>query len=116
MLCATLPWPAAMPDAFHDCSATLAVACPLASNVRCGASPVHLHTLDSVSQQSGLQVWDISIRQCMFTLSGHTHLVSCVKWGGDGLIHTSSRDGSIMVWDAKVCSWVSVGMCISTCV
>lgn len=57
--------------------------------------------LVTASQDCTAKVWDISIRQCVFTLSGHTHLVSCVKWGGDGLIHTSSRDGSIMVWDAK---------------
>ena len=57
----------------------------------------------SASQDGTAKVWDTNTRRCVFTLSGHTRPVTCVKWGGDGFIHTSSRDGSIMVWDAKVC-------------
>ncbi|KAL3140994.1 hypothetical protein ABBQ32_005511 [Trebouxia sp. C0010 RCD-2024] len=55
----------------------------------------------SASQDGTAKVWDANTRRCVFTLSGHTRPVTCVKWGGDGFIHTSSRDGSIMVWDAK---------------
>ncbi len=57
----------------------------------------------TASQDGTAKVWDANTRHCLFTLSGHTRPVTCVKWGGDGFIHTSSRDGSIMVWDAKVC-------------
>ena len=56
----------------------------------------------SASQDGTAKVWDTNTRRCVFTLSGHTRPVTCVKWGGDGFIHTSSRDGNIMVWDAKV--------------
>lgn len=56
----------------------------------------------TASQDGTAKVWDANTRRCFFTLSGHTRPVTCVKWGGDGFIHTSSRDGSIMVWDAKV--------------
>ena len=56
----------------------------------------------SASQDGTARVWDANTRRCVFTLSGHTRPVTCVKWGGDGFIHTSSRDGNIMVWDAKV--------------
>jgi ribosome assembly protein 4 len=30
----------------------------------------------------------------------HTMVVTCVRWGGEGLIYSSSRDCSINVWDA----------------
>ncbi|DBB18332.1 TPA: hypothetical protein ACH3X3_003281 [Trebouxia sp. C0006] len=55
----------------------------------------------TASQDGTAKVWDANTRRCLFTLSGHTRPVTCVKWGGDGFIHTSSRDGTIMVWDAK---------------
>ena len=41
-------------------------------------------------------------------LSGHTHCVTCVKWGGEGLLYTASQDRTIKVWRAKDvshCSW-----------
>ena len=47
------------------------------------------------------QVWDATTRRCLFSMSSHTLAISCVKWGGDGLIYSSSRDCSINVWDAK---------------
>ena len=34
-------------------------------------------------------------------LSGHTHCVTCVKWGGEGLLYTASQDRTIKVWRAK---------------
>ena len=68
----------------------------------------------TASQDGTAKVWDANTRRCLFTLSGHTRPVTCVKWGGDGFIHTSSRDGSIMVWDAKVCViiWQSMLLCL----
>ena len=35
------------------------------------------------------------------TLSQHTGPVTCVKWGGDGLLYSASRDKTIRVWDSK---------------
>uniref|UniRef100_A0A667Y487 Notchless protein homolog 1 n=1 Tax=Myripristis murdjan TaxID=586833 RepID=A0A667Y487_9TELE len=34
-------------------------------------------------------------------LTGHTQSVTCVKWGGDGLLYTSSQDRTVKVWRAK---------------
>lgn len=33
-------------------------------------------------------------------MGSHTMVVTCVRWGGEGLIYSSSRDCSINVWDA----------------
>ena len=35
------------------------------------------------------------------TLSGHTQSVTCVKWGGEGLIFSASQDRTIKVWTAE---------------
>lgn len=37
----------------------------------------------------------------MFTLSGHTAAVTCIKWGGKNWIYSGSQDKSIRIWDAK---------------
>jgi ribosome assembly protein 4 len=33
-------------------------------------------------------------------MSSHTMIVTCVRWGGEGLIYSSSRDCCINVWSA----------------
>lgn len=35
---------------------------------------------------------------CIRSLSGHTQSVTCVKWGGKGLLYSSSQDRTIKVW------------------
>jgi len=35
----------------------------------------------------------------IFSLSGHTKAVTCVRWGGEGRIYSASRDRTIKVWD-----------------
>jgi len=35
------------------------------------------------------------------TFGSHTAPVMCVKWGGENLIYSASRDKTIKVWDAK---------------
>lgn len=40
-------------------------------------------------------------RRCEMTLSNQSKMISCVKWGGDGRILSSSRDRTISVWDSK---------------
>ena len=37
--------------------------------------------------------------QCETTISGHSDAVECVRWGGNGLLYTCSRDRTIKVWD-----------------
>jgi len=56
--------------------------------------------LASSSKDGTVKVWDVQTRRLLFSLSGHGDSVSCVKWGGDGLIYTASRDRSIHVYDA----------------
>eukprot|EP00672_Neobodo_designis_P028469 CAMPEP_0174853838 /NCGR_PEP_ID=MMETSP1114-20130205/29597_1 /TAXON_ID=312471 /ORGANISM="Neobodo designis, Strain CCAP 1951/1" /LENGTH=516 /DNA_ID=CAMNT_0016088505 /DNA_START=48 /DNA_END=1595 /DNA_ORIENTATION=- len=53
----------------------------------------------SASKDMSLRVWRLG-SGLEFTLSGHQACVTCVKWGGDGQIFSSSQDKSIMVWDA----------------
>ena len=38
--------------------------------------------------------------------AGHTGGVTCVRWGGEGLIYTSSRDRTIKIWSEK--KWTTV--------
>ena len=37
---------------------------------------------------------------CLLSMSNHQLMVTCVKWGGEGLIYSASRDCSISAWDA----------------
>lgn len=56
----------------------------------------------SGSKDASIRVWDAVTRQTLFSMSSHTLAVSCVKWGGDGLIYSGSKDCSINVRDSKV--------------
>ncbi|KAJ2741196.1 ribosome assembly [Coemansia sp. BCRC 34301] len=66
--------------------------------------PLHINPkanrLASSSKDGTVRVWDTSVRRCVFTLAGHTAAVTCVKWGGDGRIYTSSQDKTIKIWNA----------------
>ncbi|KAF5839472.1 putative Notchless [Dunaliella salina] len=55
----------------------------------------------SASKDKTITVWDVSTRRPQFTMSNHTMVVTSVKWGGEGLIYSASRDCSISAWDAK---------------
>eukprot|EP00898_Chlorokybus_atmophyticus_P007554 jgi/Chlat1/77/Chrsp1S03117 len=65
--------------------------------------PAHLmvpcRRLASASKDGGVRVWDAQSRRCTLSMSAHAMAVSCVKWGGDGLLYSSSRDTSIHVWE-----------------
>ncbi|KAL4205328.1 hypothetical protein AMTRI_Chr01g114070 [Amborella trichopoda] len=65
--------------------------------------PVHLQApcrrFVSSSKDGDARIWDIVSRKCVMCLSGHTLAVTCVKWGGDGLIYTGSQDCIIKVWE-----------------
>ncbi|KAI9146507.1 WD40-repeat-containing domain protein [Paraphysoderma sedebokerense] len=67
---------------------------PMHSNPDC-------NRLASSSKDGTVKVWDTKLRHAVFSLSQHTKSVTCVKWGGKGLIYTASRDCTIKVWDAK---------------
>ena len=54
--------------------------------------PAHLQApcrrFVSASKDGDARIWDITTRKCVISLTGHTNSVTCVKWGGDGLIYT----------------------------
>ncbi|KAJ1642400.1 ribosome assembly [Coemansia asiatica] len=66
--------------------------------------PLHINPkgnrLASSSKDGTVRVWDTTLRRCIFTLAGHTAAVTCVKWGGDGRIYTSSQDKTIKIWNS----------------
>ncbi|CAK9184213.1 unnamed protein product [Ilex paraguariensis] len=67
--------------------------------------PVHLQApcrrFVSSSKDGDARIWDISLRKCVISLTGHTLAVTCVKWGGDGVIYTGSQDCTIKVWETS---------------
>ena len=52
-------------------------------------------------QDGHVRVWDIVQKRMQFCLSGHTKGVTCVKWGGNGLLYTAAQDTTIKVWRAS---------------
>lgn len=49
-----------------------------------------------------LQVWDIQKGTCMFVLNGvngHRAAITSLQFLSDGLVATSSDDGTVKLWD-----------------
>lgn len=67
--------------------------------------PFHSHPecrrLASAGKDGTIRIWDTVLSKCLIILSSHTQSVTCVKWGGSGLIYSSSQDRSIRVWRAS---------------
>ncbi|XP_076245673.1 notchless protein homolog 1 isoform X1 [Calliopsis andreniformis] len=59
------------------------------------------HFIVSSSKDCDLRIWDVVRAQTVRILSGHTKSVTCVKWGGNGLIYSASQDRTIKVWRAE---------------
>ncbi|EPY19501.1 ribosome assembly protein 4 [Strigomonas culicis] len=73
---------------------------PLHKNIKCDR-------FVSASKDASLKVWHVKTG-IQFSLSGHQSCVTCVKWGGEDCIYSSSQDRTIIVWDAKNGSQKSV--------
>ncbi len=52
----------------------------------------------SSSKDKTIVIWNLQSNQSLTTLYGHTDSVECVKWGGNGLLYSCSRDRTIKVW------------------
>ncbi|XP_011136686.1 notchless protein homolog 1 isoform X2 [Harpegnathos saltator] len=57
--------------------------------------------LASASKDCDIRIWDTKRSQNCRVLSGHTKSVTCIKWGGSGLIYSASQDRTIKVWRAE---------------
>uniref|UniRef100_A0A8D0U2L0 Notchless protein homolog 1 n=1 Tax=Sus scrofa TaxID=9823 RepID=A0A8D0U2L0_PIG len=51
-------------------------------------------------QDGSVRVWDTTAGRCERILTGHTQSVTCLRWGGDGLLYSASQDRTIKVWRA----------------
>ncbi|CAF2138018.1 hypothetical protein IGI04_005709 [Brassica rapa subsp. trilocularis] len=65
--------------------------------------PVHLSSpcrrFVTSSKDGDARIWDVTLKKTLICLSGHTLAVTCVKWGGDGIIYTGSQDCTIKMWE-----------------
>ncbi|GIX71140.1 notchless protein homolog 1 [Caerostris darwini] len=52
----------------------------------------------SASKDCTVRVWDVLMGHTLFVLSSHTGSVTCVRWGGNGLIYSGSQDRNIKVF------------------
>lgn len=57
--------------------------------------------LASASKDGSIRIWDTLMGRCDKILTSHTQSVTCVKWGGDGLLYSSSQDRTIKVWRSQ---------------
>lgn len=57
--------------------------------------------LASSSKDGDIRIWDTTLGNTVRILTGHTKSVSCVIWGGAGLIYSASQDRTVKVWRAE---------------
>nr|XP_009944125.1 PREDICTED: notchless protein homolog 1 [Opisthocomus hoazin] len=67
--------------------------------------PLHINPecryLASASKDGSVRIWDTLMGRCDKILTSHTQSVTCLKWGGDGLLYSSSQDRTIKVWRSQ---------------
>lgn len=67
--------------------------------------PYHLNAdcrrLASAGCDGDVRIWDALLGQCEKVLTSHTGAVTAVRWGGLGLLYTSSKDRTIKMWRAS---------------
>lgn len=64
--------------------------------------PLHMNgecrMLASSSKDNDIRIWDTVLGQCVRVLAGHTAGVTCIRWGGEGLLFSASQDRTVKVW------------------
>lgn len=55
----------------------------------------------SASKDSTVRIWVVNTGRTEHVLSGHKSSVSCVRWGGEGLVYSASHDKTVRVWNAE---------------
>lgn len=67
--------------------------------------PHHLNAacrrLASAGCDGDVRIWDVVLSQCIRVFTSHTNAVTAVRWGGLGLLYTSSKDRTIKMWRAE---------------
>ncbi|KAI1014890.1 hypothetical protein LB503_004000 [Fusarium chuoi] len=48
-----------------------------------------------------VRIWVVNTGKTEHVLSGHKSSVSCVRWGGEGLVYSASHDKTVRVWNAE---------------
>ena len=54
--------------------------------------------LATASKDGAVKVWAARSGRFLFSCAGHTDSVESVKWGGDGILYTGSRDRTVKAW------------------
>uniref|UniRef100_A0A2K5DU98 Notchless protein homolog 1 n=1 Tax=Aotus nancymaae TaxID=37293 RepID=A0A2K5DU98_AOTNA len=66
--------------------------------------PLHVNPecryVASSSKDGSVRIWDRTAGRCERILTGHTQSVTCLRWGGDGLLYSASQDRTVKVWRA----------------
>ncbi|KAI9734446.1 MAG: hypothetical protein M1818_006835 [Claussenomyces sp. TS43310] len=56
--------------------------------------------LASSSKDCTVRIWSMNQQKIDMVLSGHKGSVTCVKWGGRGIIYSASQDKTLRGWNA----------------
>mmetsp|Transcript_50745 Transcript_50745/g.163170 ORF Transcript_50745/g.163170 Transcript_50745/m.163170 type:complete len:538 (-) Transcript_50745:108-1721(-) len=54
--------------------------------------------LASASKDGTVRLWERVGGRCAGTLCGHANSVTCLRWGGEGLLYSGSQDRTVKVW------------------
>ncbi|CAG0882842.1 unnamed protein product [Cyprideis torosa] len=57
--------------------------------------------LASAGKDGDVRIWDTIAFSCHAVLSGHRASVTCLRWGGKGLIYSGSQDRTVRVWRSQ---------------
>lgn len=62
---------------------------------------IFFRLLASAGRDGTIRIWDTIQGTSQRILSGHTASVTCIRWGGTGLIYSASQDCTVRVWRAE---------------